>query len=1527
MSDVTCDGTQNDAIFRPRATTMKIRQECIDTARRCREFWYREDSNNIPTVYSMSRDATSHPWQLDWKRPRWERPKAPQVLEEDGELCNNEKKDPVSLIRLQAKRKRRVVHHVAAAVLPAEIQHAAEAIGITSSHSLVLTVTLVSSEEKSPFADQVRVDLLSQDNNNHQKNAAILSSRVLHWPNQQQNDTGLVACALSRRLMQSNEQSAQQDAVKLLQRLGLEDVSTKTTSTVAARLPTDDGNNDNHHAQQPDAELLLACLTNTGKVHFYRPLDWISLTKSKSDNDNDNSSNIKSPEDHLQDTLESLFLGSDLLASIKKAILPLSQPIHTVSLDIGNIPKRNRQHSWWRQGESLMTQQGEDDETDNEQDDAQNTAENSGDDNLSLTRLPIWDPSVWNTSIDLPSTRYFETKRHTNIPTHCVTAFGHVVVVGRGKKKRKERHRLVDRDQKKRTTTSSAASSNANSYTATTVTTNTNQTNQLASRSNGGFVIFISLHNLAEERIVYLPFVPRDVAPLLWKGIEFLLVLGTTAEQALVIRMDEHVEDHASFACGHPPVHPSAEERQSTEDAPTVSSTINTDAAKVAIHRFQMMPVQLPNAQDLTPLLLPSPMYIDPPAVAFVIVNNHEEHVSVLQRLFKAVDLVPRDSVATEALFESYHSMFGEMQPGRLPVIQTELSQAHVARVAVPTAESIEDVTNNLSSTVWGQMGQGWCLVGVRSHQYFVCWEGATSASGAFVTELAKDDDEIEYLDDVQVLSVPILPSTAVDHIRNTYLHIDNLSSTIISLADDSMDVTHESAASCIELDTLHRMLNKMTDDPSLSTAREKAISLMRTLTSSRVTADLKSAAPIQFDQQKPLVSVCFGDTKRDIALLSLRQSSEKNGAASSFGEVLEWLSREGDFFSAASVALDLLRDADSLRVLWRSFEKIEDDCERAKLEGLLDGIRPIYDTEDEPLAGQTTLSHLADMTISLLIHGGWICSQTLEHFLKSNKYYDKRRVCVMLTAATKFALSDEDTSVDLATGLDFDATTRHSDHVLWPLRCLLCTAVGRENLATTINFLDYFIPDELRNYSHRRGDAPDQSMELCLALVHLILSASPDGADILLGLVDATTGVPYWQSLDRDTQLELTRLSLNGKHLMLLQPEVRSWVLMELQTDMLLESKATVLPTKWLKELAHFCTNNAGCDTGILTLSKATGVVAVDRMTLYRGLIRRTRQAFQSSPGSGGLDFDILISVLLLLQSRDGGTFIDDTAVGTQSIINAVCFLAGRKTTEDPRFAIDGMTLARQCALLNNIQAGAHLIGGEYGATLECCDVIHRECGLGIDNAESFLLAEPVSPPPIANESMQTSDFELNDSYCHILWLLEEYVLRVRTFGEFDVDVIPGKIRPVFAAKLCLRTWWCVTRNCLVKASPWLEQWLRVKLEMSHGKLSPYRLACAALIRALLWPSMKNSHHEAVLATMLNLSPEFIVSLSRSSCGLFEALPMYTLEQNWTHAEDRNKTVSGIIHAGVTEEQSIDDSFVSAVSSIPAADWSYSIT
>jgi hypothetical protein len=639
-----------------------------------------------------------------------------------------------------------------------------------------------------------------------------------------------------------------------------------------------------------------------------------------------------------------------------------------------------------------------------------------------------------------------------------------------------------------------------------------------------------------------------------------------------------------------------------------------------------------------------------------------------------------------------------------------------------------------------------------------------------------------------------------------------------------------------------------------------------------------------------PVVNLQFGNLSTPRYTLTLRQMVVDNGPASPFQQVLSWLVENEDYFTAASIALDLLKDAESLCHLWKNADKIDEVDQQIKLEGLLDGVVPIREgfPEDNHTA-TATLVQLADMTVACLTKGGFPMSTTLQKFLRNNEYYDPSRACLMLVATTASALSEDPNSVSVV--MRNDPRNPSFDNLLWPLRCLLEIGVTRGYLSTALLLLNSTIPDELRR---RPIQYPNSltvpAMDLTERLVASIIACDGGAAELLLNLVDDISRCRYWQSLDHGTRLVLSLIDIERKYPLLRHIEVRSWAREQLHKCLRSEKSADVnvsdiMPTDWLRKLCVACLQNACCAVNNFEIHKAPPEPAAatrelnseDGLEEHKAEILNVRNALVSSPGSGGVDFDLLIPCLLLLQIR-GVHWNDDNYVSTQSILDATCYLAGRHTTNDePAFVFDGRSVMRQCALAGNVGAGANLIGGKNGFVLSCCDILINELGTDMDDTEAFFLSDSLSPG-IVQTACNSAPFEIGDAHRQLLWLLDEHVLIVKTFGEFDTRHIRGKVDPVFCSRSILRAWLCLSYGDKRNGVNWLINYLRRRLDMCDGlRPSPHRLPCAALCRALFWSADGTTN---LLCAQLDMDMTFLVQLALSCCGLVESVPPAVAEE-----------------------------------------------
>jgi len=1356
----------------------------------------------------------------------------------------------------------------------------------------------------------------------------------------QLHDDGLVAVAFCRRSTTNQaattEQHQIQDALDLLQlmSLGREEPPGPLLSRDDAEQHQDGidtpSNEGGSTAEGDEEELLLACLGSAGEVYFYSPL---TLLRKSQEEENCNTSDGK---EH-RDIFARFLFGDDVFRVVQDRMVPLSEPLYETLL----LPIHHH-------------------------------------------RSVAWDPAF-----DSQTLIYQTTKN--NRPTHIVAAGDFVCIAGEGKRQPHRRRSGIlpavsehggnnsYRSLTKRMAGEPGVSSDARNE--ETESDHRNTTNpaphEVTPDEDGGFVCLYYQYNFALARFLYLPFAPRQVALTSMHGRNFLVIVGEINRKCQVVAV---CLDVAMYRL---------RERQRTQlhkigGMPGTFGAANTnkeedDDAYCYCRRFQIIPILLPTlSEDFNVIISsqPSNKFTDSLwSPELVVLVKQQEQLVVMQRTIRAMERVPR-----QELIDSHQALAAHLPSegieDTIMTIITGHTTSHTARIPLLAmeTESFEKFGGGGDGQLrlfndsfnWCYVAKGFCVLGFAVSQrcLLICWEGATGAHGAFVHELiglpsssVREDNRTPMTFYAPILTIPIKSTPGANHqldfpalpfmgpsrrsetfrgfneqrdrIRRSYNSYDDN-----ALRDDTAFLDGIVLEALRSISSQNYRDTILSASPPLSprfrsstyTPSEKSERLLRQC-SSWTQLETSDDSYAYFGLQVPVLAVRFSDSCHWV--LSLRKVVVDNGVATPFQQVLSWMSKQKDYFAAASLALDLLGDAESLRFLWRSFEKIDDDDERAKLEGLLDGILPIHGKDVE----EATLTHLADMTVGCLTKGGFAMAPTLEHFLEVDRHYDVSRACLMLVATAANAVSDDEHDVLEIMGEGYKRDDRHDDNLLWPVRCLLKAAVARDSLIVALLLLNSAIPDEVR---HRRrcGIAATSmpSLQLCMSLVTLIVASAPDAAGLLLDLVDEQSRQPFWESLSHETQLELSLLQIRDKAPMLRQREVRDWTVVQLQKQITAEgtieagsSFLDILPTQWLKRLSMACIANAECLVKAVSKSTSENYLETlqstfDLVASHGTKIYRARNALTPAPGSGGLDFDLFIPALLILKRRDVA-WSDESSASTQSILNAACFLAGRSTIEEPMFPLDSATLMRLCTLINNVQAGANLVGGSNALILECCDILMRRSGLTMEQAEEFLLSEPMLVN-ILGPANSSETFSLQDDHVHVLWLLDEHVLAgVRTYGDLETSSnIRGKVDPIFAAKMCLRTWWFITRKHTKETTKCLTEWLEESLNMTAGSTSPRRLACAALARALVWPAKATDRAETILAARLEMPKSFLVSLTRSCCGLVESLPPHEAERAWANTRMDREGSSVATNDSETENtkwDSIDDSFVSAAGSM----------
>merc|ERR1712032_332045 len=261
------------------------------------------------------------------------------------------------------------------------------------------------------------------------------------------------------------------------------------------------------------------------------------------------------------------------------------------------------------------------------------------------------------------------------------------------------------------------------------------------------------------------------------------------------------------------------------------------------------------------------------------------------------------------------------------------------------------------------------------------------------------------------------------------------------------------------------------------------------------------------------------------------------------------------------------------------------------------------------------------------------------------------------------------------------------------------------------------------------------------------------------------------------------------------------------------------------------------------------------------------------------GIDFDLLIPSLLLLH-KYSISWKEGVLGTTQLILNAVCNIAGRPTSDVPLYFFDSITLMKQCAKMNNVMAAANLIGGHDGLVLKCAHILIEITGFNMQQAQQWVTHD-IGRNVINVPNIQKLSFEINDGHKNLLWLLEKHVLTVTKYGDFVTSQSRGKIDPIFAARTCLRTWNCLIGCGYQRSCQWLENWLvqKLHLDSDDNKLvNKMILACASFTQALLWPENEvkadGTVNSLVLAESMGFSINFLIKMCQKCCGVMEVIP-----------------------------------------------------
>ena len=125
-----------------------------------------------------------------------------------------------------------------------------------------------------------------------------------------------------------------------------------------------------------------------------------------------------------------------------------------------------------------------------------------------------------------------------------------------------------------------------------------------------------------------------------------------------------------------------------------------------------------------------------------------------------------------------------------------------------------------------------------------------------------------------------------------------------------------------------------------------------------------------------------------------------------------------------------------------------------------------------------------------------------------------------------------------------------------------------------------------------------------------------------------------------------------------------------------------------------------------------------------------------------------------------------------------------------------------------------------------------------------------------------------------------EAFLIHNFLSARLDKDEFDLHFNPIVHS---FRAWFCVTdTQDSSSATKWLETWLRRKLNLKDG-VSPKRLACAALVRVLLWADEECSaldlndcddENDLMLASVIGFDIKFLAEISHACVGLIQSIP-----------------------------------------------------
>ena len=1277
----------------------------------------------------------------------------------------------------------------------------------------------------------------------------------------------------------------------------------------------------------------MCLIGNDGQVHYFHALHVLVPFKLNNIDVNGNK------KGEISNGFASLLFGEAMLAKVKKTVMPLSRP--RASMRLSQIGRH--------QPSAITEEDGESDE----ELDGTNDINNINDENSDSqgSRGGQWgNLGIFDASLD-PSTLHLCTEQQSNVITgSCITSDssnGYLAICGRGLR------RIGNRKS----------------------TSNGSRRDRFVL---GGFVTFVSLRHCAESRTIYLPFAPESIQNMYWLGMHFVVLLGESEGpsnsngSSNTLSRSNSVGSFASFR-STASMRSSTSQNQHRCRKPHVMAIrvdvpqSSCDDAYISVYpdRFKCLPMELPSIQESLGSKLShfslggqtSNLGITSRAVSFSSISSSPPGLLLSFESDAALVVVNHSLLSVLSKHEFSISM--KILPGRRALLGPEANRQKVD---------------------WCTGGQGWSLVGTTQGlirtSYFICWDGASDDSqGPYIlplrlggllkdgmdskcltsaviplmsnikyaqrlmddtnTEVAQEDtNSIQFVDmnnlksDYQTgLRRDMSFCTTIKEAIDISADIEGGIDDIIVRALDSLFLPNQPASPdryVKSTDGGHSNRKKI----SMLSHKEKSLRLLQRCPKWTQLDD--AATNHKTDGQVVIATVRIGTLLQS---LTLRTNVAANPISTPSDQILSWLCRRRDYYTAACIALSLLDDTDTVHKLCRiPISEVSEEDNPIHHKGLLDGIQPLSSNAPE------ILNFFADMAVACLVKGGE--SNVLQGFLSRNTLYTASSASIMLVGTILSTLSKESVSVpEMITNecmVDLMSTIKNqSDDMLWPIQCLMKMAVVRKCLPFAIMMLNKTIPNELRwraPPSQGLSSFPRPSMGFFLGLLKIILESTEAATRCLLNTIDEESGFQYWFSITDDTRLVLCLLKIEGRNVMLLEPEVRAWVLTRLKEEIEsptdFTSTSQLLSNRWLVEVVTGAFVNAGCDKVINSIPKTEHG---NEDTCYRHDMEVIRRLIVKQNDYFGLDFDLVIAAMLILVSRRCDLW-KNGEISTQTLLNAFCDMAGRKRNFETNFIFDGATVMRLCALADNLQAAAFLIGGKHGLIIECGCMLVSSLEMSIEDAEIALyngsLVDLRRLMIGFHDQMaaqhHSSTFVPSEMHYHLLWLLEHYVLDIKSYGEFDSTshtVTQDKLTPVFTGRVCLRAWYSLTHPSNLSSSvEWLEKWLRQKVDLTSGSQltsannlasnkSTKRLACAALVHTLLWADEVDDldlndadDEDQILCKLIGFNLRFISELAEACCGLIQSIPP-NLADELTSSLDGNTNLvsfdSSIIDGG----------------------------